>query len=687
MGRVHLEVWIRRLSAGAAFMVVVLVSAWPFAASADDEERGDGRTASPYFLVDGADPAIDRLPLKDTRVDVKVAGVIADVTVVQRYRNAGRRPIEARYVFPGGTRAAIHGMTVRIGDRVLEADVREKQAARVEYEAAKASGRTAALLEQHRANVFRMNVAHILPGDEVAVEIRYTELLVPVDGRYRFVFPTVVGPRYVGAGTTERWTAQPFLPPGEESPAGFALHARLASPIGIREVTSNTHVLDLKRDDDGAGLGVDVDLAKQGTLADRDVVIDYRLAGGTIASGALLDRGRDENFFLAMIEPPARVSAAAIVPREYVFVIDISGSMHGYPLETTKALMTRLIRSLRPTDTFNVMLFSGDNTMLAPRSLPATEANLAAALAAIRRQSGGGGTELVPALKRALAMKSDGDRARTFVVVTDGYVTVEREAFDLVRRNLGRANLFAFGIGSSVNRLLIEGLARAGQGEPFVVTQENEVSAEAERFRKMIESPVLTRVRMRFEDADGFQASDVEPAAIGDLFAAKPIVVFGKWTGTPRGRLVVEGMTANGPYRQDIDLATAAATGTDHPALARLWARHRIASLTDEEKLAGTSDQSAAITALGLKYHLMTAYTSFVAVDRVVRPAASPDAAVDQASPLPSGVSPLAVGAEVPATPEPPMVAMLAAMVLVIGASLAVRRRSRAPRGSILDVA
>jgi Ca-activated chloride channel family protein len=697
MSKARFDVWVGRIAATAGIIYVALASVWPLIADAQ-EDGVTAKSGAPYFFVNSDDPATDRLPLKSTTVDVKIAGVIADVVVTQRYRNQGKRPIEARYVFPGGTRAAVYAMNVHVGDRVLTANIREKQAARVEYDTAKAQGRTAALLEQHRPNVFEMNVANIIPGDDVAVELHYTELIVPVDGKYQFVFPTVVGPRYngspaTGSGTTEQWISMPILPEGQDSPATFDLHAALASPIGVREVSSNTHALDVKRDTrrngEGGGERVDIALAKQGVTNNRDFVLDYRLAGKTIQSGVLLDHERDENFFLAMIEPPQNVAPTLIVPREYIFVLDISGSMHGYPLETAKALLKKLIGGLRASDTFNVLTFSGDNSILAPRSLPATEGNVALALQVIERQHGGGSTELIPALKRALTIPKDADRSRTMVVVTDGYVTVEREAFDLVRKNLGNANLFAFGIGSSVNRLLIEGLARAGQGEPFIVTQQNEAAAEGERFRKMIEAPLLTQVKLRFEKAnDGsgsdFEAYDVEPTAIGDLFAARPVIVFGKWRGKPGGRLVIEGLTANGNYRGSVDLATEDKSGgaqhDENGALRYLWARHRIASLTDQQKLDGSQEQAQAITALGLKYNLLTQYTSFVAVDKIVRTttAATPAAtSVSVPSPLPAGVSNLAVGAEVPATPEPPLALMMIVALLVLGAAALALRQQR----------
>jgi Ca-activated chloride channel homolog len=642
------------------------------------EGESPERTESPYFFVQSDDPEVDRLPLKSTHVDVRIVGVIADVTVTQAYRNEGTRPIEARYVFPGSTRAAVYGMTVQLGDRRLIAQIREKQKAKREYEAAKQEGKTAALLEQHRPNVFQMNVANILPGDDVKVELRYTELLVPTDGVYQFVFPTVVGPRYNGSpatasGTTEKWIATPYLRKGRRSNARFELNATLAMPIPLQAVASPSHQIEF---DSRSDTETRLKLADMGADENnRDFVLDYRLAGDVVQSGILLSRGQGiengENFFLAMVEPPKHVAAAQIVPREYIFIVDISGSMHGFPLDTAKTLLDDLVSKLRPSDTFNVMLFAGSNRMLAPQSVPATRANIEQALQVLRGQMGGGGTELVPALFRALSFPSDPDRARTVVVVTDGYVSVEDKVFNLIRRNLSRANLFAFGIGSSVNRHLIEGMARAGQGEPFVVLDPSRAAAEAERFRRMIDAPVLTHLRARFE---GLDAYDVEPAAVPDVFAQRPVVVFGKWRGEPKGRMILEGRGADGPFRAALDITSRQTLGPTN-ALRYLWARRRIANLSDQEALGGSGSNREEILNLGLRYSLLTQYTSFVAVDHVVRNF-DPDgtARVDQPSPLPQGVSELAVGTPVPSTPEPSAWAML----LVAGLALAFVLRRRA---------
>ena len=442
----------------------------------------------------------------------------------------------------------------------------------------------------------------------------------------------------------------------------------MRTPVPVAQVSSPSHGIEVQRPEDRR---VDVALADDGGVQNnRDFILHYRLAGDAIESGVMLYQGRDENFFVAMVEPPAVVEAAAVLPRDYVFVVDISGSMHGFPLDTAKVLMGELLGKLRPTDSFNVLLFSGSARTLAAESVPATQANVAAAIAMLRQTAGGGGTEIVPALKRIASMPKRADVSRTVVVVTDGYVTVEREVFELVRKQLGAANVFAFGIGSSVNRHLIEGIARAGQGEAFVLTKPQFAAEQAQRFRRMVESPLMTGVSARFE---GLDVQEVEPRALPDLLGNRPLVLYGKWKGDASdAKLIVEGHTAQGSYQQVVPV-----TGTvsrDAQALRHLWARSRIAALSDEEALQGGRAHKEQITALGLKYSLLTDYTSFIAVDRIVRNVSGDLATVDQPSPLPEGVSNLAVGAELPSTPEP---ATWAAVIVMLGVmALAMRRRT-----------
>lgn len=656
----------------------VLTSAFAITSFADTSPISSqtDKTLSPYFFVKSDDPNIDQLPLKSTDVKVNITGVIADVVVTQHYRNEGTRPLEARYVFPASSHAAVYGMQMHIGDRVIEAKIREKQQARVEYETAKSEGKSASLLEQERPNVFQMNVANILPNDDIAVELRYTETIIPSEGKYQFVYPTVVGPRYngsveSGSGVAEQWVQTPYLKTKDAPSTLFSMQVEMTSPIPLQSITSNTHKLVLKQKD---SKHVSFNLPASTSNGNRDFILDYRLAGNSIQTGTLLYQGQDENFFMTMIEPPKRVSTNEIVPREYIFILDVSGSMGGFPIETAKTLLRNLVGNLRPTDTFNVMLFSGNSSVLAPKSMPANQQNIEKAIAVINQQSGGGSTELLPALRQALAMEKIDNRSRNFVVITDGYVTVEKEAFDLIRNNLNKANVFSFGIGSSVNRLLMDGIAHAGEGEAFIVTNDAEARTAATTFKQYIESPVWTHLKL---DIQGLDAYDVQPAKLPDLFAERPLMIMGKWRGKAKGTVTVSGQASTGNISQTVKVEDKIISN-DASALRYLWARERIADLGDYSKLSGGSndEEIRKITELGLKYNLLTDYTSFIAVDHIVRTKEKVDT-VNQPRPLPEGVSELALGSEVPSTPEPEFYAMIA-MASGIGAWLRRRKQQHA---------
>lgn len=612
--------------------------------------QSEDKTLSPYFFVQSDDRAFDRLPLKSTSALVGIAGVIADVQVTQVYKNEGQRPIEAVYTFPASTRAAVYGMKMSIGERTIIAKVRERDQARREYEQAREQGRSASLLEQQRPNVFQMNVANIMPGDEIRVELKYTELLVPGDGVYEFIYPTVVGPRYsnqpaASAPPSEKWVQSPYLHQGQDPPYGFDITVNLATGIPLQAISSSSHKVDIQyRGPSQAAVRLSPSEKAGGN---RDFILKYRLAGGSIESGLLLYPGEKENFFLLMLEPPKRLTEKQIPPREYIFIVDVSGSMHGFPIDTSKKLLQDLLGHLRPTDRFNVLLFSGGSALLANTSLPATPTNVTTALDLINRQQGGGGTELLPALKRALTIPRAEGFSRTVVIATDGYVHVEAEAFDLIRAHLGDANFFPFGIGTSVNRFIVEGMARAGMGESFVITKPEEARGAAERFRKYIQSPVLIRVRVDF---GSFDAYDIEPAGIPDVLAERPVIVFGKWRGVPEGRITIRGIAGSHDFEKQL-VVNDVKPLTDNAALRYLWARHRIALLGDYEKLQPASGRVKEITHLGLTYNLLTAYTSFVAIDTVVRRQGGDVTTVQQPLPLPQGVSDLAVGKGGPYAP------------------------------------
>jgi len=632
----------KRLSRLLAVLIVIAgMLSWNAAQSQPDESAGD-RTLSPYFLVKSDDPTVGRLPLKATSASVNISGVIADVQVTQRYRNEGKKPLEAIYVFPASTRAAVYGMKMTIGKRVIEARIKKRDEARRDYEQARDEGKSASLLEQQRPNVFQIYVANILPGDDIKVELKYTELLVPEDRVYEFIYPTVVGPRYSNAPAeqappSEKWSANPYLHQGEAPPYDFDISVNLATGRPVRDLSSPSHRV--KTTFKGPTLArVQLDPAEK-SGGNRDYILRYRLDGDKIQSGLLLYEGKEENFFLLMMQPPRRVAPEQIPGREYIFIVDVSGSMHGFPLDISKKLLANLIGGLRPTDRFNVLLFSGGSSLMSEESLPATPENIGRAIQVIENQRGGGGTEILPALQRALALKKRKKDSRTIVMVTDGYVTVEEEVFDLIRKNLGNANLFAFGIGSSVNRHLIEGMARVGMGEPLILEKPDAAEVRAERFRKMIAAPVLTRVKVDF---NGFSAYDVEPMSLPDVLAERPVILFGKWRGKPKGTVTLKGISGKGPYSETLSVGKVSPL-SDNAALRYLWARHRITLLSDYNRLRPTDQRIEEVTNLGLTYNLLTAYTSFVAVDTEIRTDGKPTT-VKQPLPLPQGVSDYAVG-------------------------------------------
>jgi Ca-activated chloride channel family protein len=661
-------------------VVGLIVCAWlaPRAAAAQEDRRRADKTLSPFFFVENADPAVDRLPLKDTSVDVAISGVIADVTVRQMYENRGQRPLHARYVFPASSRAAVYGMTMTVGDTRIVARIKEREAAKHEFESAKREGKSASLLEESRPNVFTMSVANVLPGDTIAVELKYTELLVPTEGAYEFVYPTVVGPRYSetpeqSASPRDTFVKAAYTHEGEPPRSEFHLAGVVSAGMPIQDLASPSHRLVSRAAGDGrAEIALDKDERFSGN---RDFILRYRLAGPAIGSGLLLYKGGEENFFLLMAQPPRSVDSDELPAREYIFVIDVSGSMYGFPLNTAKKLMSDLVDVLRPSDTFNVVVFADGSETFAPSSVPATRQNLTRALRFIGRKDGAGGTRLLAALQGAAALPRQANVSRTVVLLTDGYIDAERDVFDFIGGALHDANFFAFGIGSAVNRYLIEGVAHAGLGEPFVVTGPEAADDAASRFRRYIDSPVLTNIDVKIS---GFDAYEVEPKKIPDLFASRPIVVFGKWRGTAGGSIELSGRTGREPYRTSIPVTAASADGR-HAALRYLWARARIANLDDFGPGAPDKERAAEITSLGLTYNLLTRFTSFVAVQEIVRRTETESDDVDQPLPLPAGVSDRAVG--VAKGDEPELLFVCAAMLALL--ACAARLRARAARSGI----
>lgn len=652
----------------------------------EEENSEEEKLLAPYFIIldDENNSSIEQFPLRSTDVKVNINGMIAEIYVTQTYANNGDTPINARYVFPTATGVAVHGMKMRIGNELITAQIKEKEEAKTEYNEAKSEGKSASLMEQKRPNVFTMDVANIMPGDVVSIELHYTQLITPEEGLYEFVFPTVVGPRYAAPTASSTvsdgdsvsdndndndWIASPYLMDGSTPPGDYNITVNLSTGVPISEVTCKTHEIFVQKPN---ASNAQITLVNPDKYAgNRDFILKYRLSGENIQSGLLLTSGQpgdtstnSENFFMLTIQPPERYEPEDIVPREYIFVLDISGSMSGYPLDTAKDLIRDLVSSLDEEDTFNLILFASDITQYSRKSLRASAKNVKLAMDMIDWAKGGGGTSLLPALEIATAIPKQEDYARSIVIITDGYVSNDREIIDYIGENMHDASFFSFGIGSSVNDYLIKQIAGCGLGESFVVTDSEDAADAAERFRSYIEAPLLTDISISF---NGFGAYDVEPSIPSILYAEQPIVLFGKWEGNPYGTVTITGKAGDQNYIQEIPIGNVA-IDKENEAIRYLWARTHLDRVAGYGSVRNDASVKEEITQLGLEYNLITPYTSFIAVSEIIRNADEESTDVDQPLPLPQHVSNLAIGGGYSAYSEPEiflLILPLAAIVLM----------------------
>ncbi len=595
---------------------------------------------SSYFLIQEELEA-KNFPLLLTKADVVISAMIADVTVTQVYINRSGKPIEALYVFPASTRAAIYDLQMKIGSRFTKAEVHPKKKAREMYEEARQEGRSTSLLEQFRPNVFTMNVANILPGDTITVTLKYTEHLLPESLMYEFVFPTVVGPRFLSKESPEShspFDELTYVTQKDDLMYDFDINVTLNTFIPIKSVASNSHkILTKQSSPHKIQVTLDKSEVKSGN---RDFILSYIPVGDKIETGLILHEDGQDKYFMLVVQAPKRVSPQEIVPREYVFVLDVSGSMNGFPISISKEAMEQLLRRLRPDDLFNLILFASGTELFSPQSLPASDKNLADALAFVNKKHGYGGTEIMPALKLALATPVNAEYSKSIIVMTDGLVGVDKEAVNYIRDNLSNANLYTFGIGNSINRFLLEAMAFAGSGEPLIITKPEGAEEMAKRFLQYIESPVMTDVSIEF---DGFLAYDVEPKKPFDLTAERPIVVYGKYTGTPSGNIKLRGKTADQTLSVNIPIEQFGIMDNS-PAVKYLFARNQLKMLETYSNLGFSgfylteSPFEELITELGMKYNLLTEYTSFVAVDYEIRNETGEYQRVHQRLPVPEGM-------------------------------------------------
>jgi Ca-activated chloride channel family protein len=627
------EVWVIALSRGAERVDEV-----------EDAAPGSGTMLA---VLAGAANRLQReipLPLKHTDVRAVVSGYVGTVDVKQQFTNPYDEKIEAVYLFPLPEKAAVSEFVMTIGERQIRGILREKEEAEQIYLDARAQGYRASLLTQHRPNIFEQKVANIDPGKQIDVDIRYFHTLAYEDGWYSFVFPTVVGPRYNPQHAADPVLALPradltgasgaavrYLRPSERSAHDISIAVDVDAGVAIEELVSS-HAIHTERTGSNTAR---VQLATATTIPNRDFVLRFRVAGDTIKSNLLThtDDKTQQGYFTLMVYPPADLAQLRRQPVEMVFVLDTSGSMEGRPLQQASDAVAAALDGLQPNDTFQILNFSMAVTAFRPAPIQATQTNIQQARSYVRSLRSGGGTEMLTGIRAALSFPHDSERQRFVTFLTDGYIGNEAQIFAEVNRLIGSARIFSFGVGNSVNRYLLDGLAREGRGAVAYLSLEDSAREVMTFYFERISHPALTDVAI---DWRGMSVTDLYPQRLPDLFAGRPIVVTGKFRGEP-GEVMISGRAAG----RGMEFAVAAdESGGERSFIPNIWARLRIEDLANRQMVGGTAhpDLAREIRDTALEHGLMSQYTAFVAVDASERTAGERGTTVYQAVPVPDGV-------------------------------------------------
>lgn len=620
--------------------------------SPDAEPTAQGEAPGALRILDDKGRPAGECPLKHTDVQAEVAGFLSSVTVTQQFHNPSKDKIEAVYVFPLPQDAAVYDMEMKVGNRTIRGLIKPREEARRIYEEAREQGHVASLLDQERPNIFTQSVANIEPGAAVEITLRYSEVLPYKDGFFSFVFPMVVGPRYIpgqpagqqGTGwspDTDRVPdASRITPPvaakGTRAGHDISVQVQLDAGCPILDLRSELHEVQTERQ----GSSARVRLADKATIPNRDFVLNYSVAGESVQDAFLSHAQDGRGHFVLILQPPLRPKTSDISPKELVFVVDTSGSMSGAPLEKCKETMEMCLRGVNPKDTFNVITFSGDTHLLFDEPVPATDENIARARAFLDGARGGGGTEMMKAVEAALApSKSASNAIRIVTFMTDGYVGNDMEILDAIQKHSG-ARVFPFGIGQSVNRFLLDGMAAAGRGEVEYVTLNARGEGAARRFFERVRNPVLTDVSV---DWGNLPVQEVLPRRIPDLFSSKPVVVTGRYMKPGEGHVLLRGRLGGRPWERAVQVRLPG----DQPAHAvvdQLWARSQVQDLMNQDWLGVQRGQPQGklkeeITRLGVDYRIMTQFTSFVAVEEMVVTEGGAPRTVAVPVEMPEGVS------------------------------------------------
>ncbi|HMG76839.1 MAG TPA: TonB-dependent receptor [Pyrinomonadaceae bacterium] len=597
-------------------------------------------TEGALLAIDAKGNPAGQCPLKHTDVKTEISGFLARVIVTQQFENPFADKIEAVYTFPLPQAAAVDDMTIVVGNRTVKGKIMRREDAQATYDAARAKGQIAALLNQQRPNIFTQAVANILPAQQIIVTISYVETLKYEEGSYEWSFPMVVAPRYIpgpepkneASPLTETTTepspaaeatanervpdaaqiSPPIMPDGMRAGHDISIEVNIDAGVPLVGFQSTTHEIVALQPGSEKAI---VRLKDQATIPNKDFILKYDVAGSGIEDALLTHRDSKGGFFTFILQPPQRVTAADTMPKELVFVLDTSGSMSGFPIEKAKETMMLALDGLYPQDTFNVILFSGDTKILFSNPVPATPANINKAKHLLANAKGDGGTEMMKAIRAALAPSDAQDHVRITCFMTDGQVGDDMEIISEVQKH-PHARVFAMGFGSSPNRFLLDKITEYGRGEVEYVAQNGDTSGVAKRFHERIRNPLLTDVSI---DWGGLPVTDVYPKTIPDLFSAKPVIISGRYAGAGKGIIRLRGMMSGQASVREIPVELPEQE-TRHDVLATLWARRKVDDLMGQD-MSGIQagkmrdDLKAEIVKLGVAYRMMTQFTSFVAVD------------------------------------------------------------------------
>jgi len=613
--------------------------------------------------------AIGQAPQLHTDVVIQVSGMLARVRVEQRFRNPRATWVEGIYVFPLAEGAAVDRLRLRYAGRLIEGEIQERQQARRRYDQARAAGKVASLLDQQRANVFTTSVANIPPAAEVEVSIEFQQQVRWRQGEFSLRFPTVVGPRYIpgvplpgghagpaGLGwardTDQVPDASHITPPVDLGADGrlnpFRLSAELNIGLPLADLTSPYHPVEVEQTGPGR---YRVELAQGRAAADRDFVLRWRPAAAQQPSAALFaEAWRGQHYALLTVMPPEPAAVPQDTRRELILVVDTSGSMHGDSIAQARAALLDALGRLGPGDRFNIIAFNQATAALFEDAVPADPAHLRQARRYVERLEAQGGTEMLPAMRLALRDPYPSGLLRQVVFVTDGAVGNEAALFRAVAQDIGASRLFAVGIGSAPNALFMNRAAGLGRGTFTYIGTSNEVETKIGALFRQLASPVLTDVRLRWHMTDGEAAPQQTPQAVPDLYAGEPLVVAVQGGSAPQS-VEIEGWLGERRWHHRVALQG----GADAAGVHALWARRRIDDWLGRLVVGGDPDEvRTAVLALALEHHLVSRYTSLVAVDRT--PSRPEDAGLERAplpTRLPAGWSAAAVFGRLPGTATP----------------------------------